>query len=1552
MKTIYNMKKKALRLCALVLTVATLLTLAPTAVFATDTKADSPTTSEALPKIIILHEGAQKLSITLKELGEELLTTFTVGTQSKNITWQICTPDGKQWVNISGKSGETLRVTYALIESMLDSRERARIRCRLVDGEDTYYSEPVEIIMSYGAELPTEPAESAVALHSLRKNILRASETDSGDLELVTVVINYSFDNGGIAFEPYGASIAKGSDFHTTVDSPSVAGYAPFMLVNGEYIDAKTVNIDYSSIEESVVINVIYLPALVDYQVHHHFQDIYDDAYSEVADVITTAKALTGSTTPTSGLELALPGFRPLSYEAITVAADGSTIVEIRYDRNYYLISFEMDGGYGTEPIYTRFGTEVGANDPIKHGYRFDGWVLTSYNENTPTTSQASQYDINSKKLIIVPDANLTYTAKWITLPTTYTMVFWCENINDNGFTYMGNLDNIPAMSGDTVDGSDRISEAKDIPDSDMFTYCDARTDKNVIVEGDGSTIVNVYYTRNRYAITFKANAKCAIPVGHTHTRENCYIAMCNGGHTHTAECSPTLTCKVEEHTAHTDACIACGIEAHRHSSACCGLGEHTHTKDCWAGTGYWGNPVGNVTNKPNRAPANPENGYVYGSSWSSKAIYINGSWYTYSGMASSGDIADPGCDQTQHTHGTSGCSCKLSEHTHTASCYKDTLHSHNESCYKYSCGTQTHEHSDSCYLLNCGIPEKHSHNNNCNSSSKSNTVKIVYKKYQEDISDIWPVVDDNGKTYNSGERWMPSDSSYYSQVLVFLANMPGDDFTLTLNTSSNDTYTMQYYLQVLPDDVEAGNYDTQYNGKYFKLYTEVKANYNYLTEAEDFFEINGYQKFGSNPAFKNGQVDINGGGVVKMYYTRNVTQSLDFRSNGDVIASHTGIMFGENISQFSDFVPEYPDNLEANAYTFGGWYTSPGHYPGTEVDWSTATMSAGDVMYYAKWEPIVHKINVYLTSELDTQIGSTQYVSHRNFATAPTDAVVNGNYVFQGWFYTETVDGQVVEKAFVFNGIPIISDMNIYAKWSSHVSVDYTINYVFVKRDANGNEISSTVVADPMKGTAIAGHNKTFYAKAGEELYAGYEKGYYPLTNSHTVTMSVDGNHVFTFEYVYVESMPYGVRYVNKTTGAQIHPDKKVYDNTLSVVTETFVSATGMMPDAYQKRLVLSASGEDADEDGILDNNMLTFYYTENTTDAFYRVVHYIHDINDNNYREYRSEEKIGPIGESFTVNILNITGFSCNGALTKIDGVKVATTGSSVTTTLGKNGTLVELYYDRVNVEYTVKYLEDGTNKVLHEEKKGQGIFGGQIVEDAPKLTHKGYSLVSDQTRYLVLSTNSELNVITFYYKESTYSMQYVLVGSTEGASLSMISENVNAVTGTPQGSVPYVKEGYRFIGWYADENCTIPIDDSFIGEDLRLTPQKTEAVWLSNQVFYAKVEPNFTNLTISVSGVDDIDKDQIFIYRIQGTSEKTKDVDLTVTVSGNSSVTVVALLLGDYTVTELSDWSCRYMPDAKSKSISLSVDKNLNTLRFNHARTKDKWLDGNNDIVNNFN
>lgn len=157
------------------------------------------------------------------------------------------------------------------------------------------------------------------------------------------------------------------------------------------------------------------------------------------------------------------------------------------------------------------------------------------------------------------------------------------------------------------------------------------------------------------------------------------------------------------------------------------------------------------------------------------------------------------------------------------------------------------------------------------------------------------------------------------------------------------------------------------------------------------------------------------------------------------------------------NFTPDYPSGLESNAYEFAGWYTTPGCFDGSEVDWDTMTMPAGDLMLYAKWTPKTHTVRTFLTKDAvstGTPINTWENVAHRSTIAKP-DAPTNGNYTFVGWFYKENG----VEKAFDFS-MAITKDMDLYAKWSSNVLVEYTIKYQL----ENG-----TTIADDTKGSALA---------------------------------------------------------------------------------------------------------------------------------------------------------------------------------------------------------------------------------------------------------------------------------------------------------------------------------------------------------------------------------------------------------------------------------------------------------------------------------------------------
>jgi hypothetical protein len=246
--------------------------------------------------------------------------------------------------------------------------------------------------------------------------------------------------------------------------------------------------------------------------------------------------------------------------------------------------------------------------------------------------------------------------------------------------------------------------------------------------------------------------------------------------------------------------------------------------------------------------------------------IYLDGKWYTYnSTVSSSGTVVSPSCTKTEHTHGDSNCQCDIEIHTHSDEngCYSDSLHSHNNNCYNWGCDTTgSHEHTAACYLLVCTLTENHTHTNSCNSSTSRN-IKTVSRKYGQYIGELFPVVSNSGKVYNEGQRWKPSNSSYYSEVLVCLQSMPPDDFTLTLNTSTANTFRIHYMMEVLPGKEGAD----VVNGYSFIEKMMIAANYNYLTRAEDFFDIPGFTQYTSKPkefgSGANGQLDIDGGGDV-----------------------------------------------------------------------------------------------------------------------------------------------------------------------------------------------------------------------------------------------------------------------------------------------------------------------------------------------------------------------------------------------------------------------------------------------------------------------------------------------------------------------------------------------------------------------------------------------------------------------------------------------------------------------------------------------------------------
>jgi len=138
-------------------------------------------------------------------------------------------------------------------------------------------------------------------------------------------------------------------------------------------------------------------------------------------------------------------------------------------------ITFDSNNGSYVAPQFvTDKTTEPTA--PTRAGYTFAGWLL-----NGAAFSFGDALD-----------ADITLTAEWKAEETvSYTVIHWQENANDNEYSYKESETKTGAA------GSETAATAK------SYTGFTAQTIEQQTIAGDGSTIVNVYYTRNEYKVRF-----------------------------------------------------------------------------------------------------------------------------------------------------------------------------------------------------------------------------------------------------------------------------------------------------------------------------------------------------------------------------------------------------------------------------------------------------------------------------------------------------------------------------------------------------------------------------------------------------------------------------------------------------------------------------------------------------------------------------------------------------------------------------------------------------------------------------------------------------------------------------------------------------------------------------------------------------------------------------------------------------------------------------------------------------------------------------------------
>lgn len=1322
-----------------------------------------------------VYNGNEAVTAQQLEKNTGKTLTLAVKAEAAAYQWQIHI-EGDLWANIYGETGKALTVHSGMVSGrgssaefrcLMDKTPSETVTVTLVEGQPAKAPAPKAPEVLKEAQPVGEPqivepavkaapkAEEAPANDPAEGDENPVAPAEEGQADespapseapsTYTIIINYQFTDGKQAAPSWSAQVAAGSTYTQDIQSPVVVGYAP---------DQETVQVNTS---EAKTYTVTYKPAEVEFTVKHYQQNVSKDEYT-LADT-ETKKGYTESAVGAGLAKTDYTGFYSLLYDTTTtIAADGSTVVEVYYDRYYYLMNFDLDGGYGVEPIYARFGAPISVDTPTKPGYTFVSWT-----PSIPST---------------MPAENTSYKAIWEIGTSGFTVLFWYENANDDGYSVAGTYTPADVAPGTEKKSDDYKNQSFTGRDDKHFTYNAAKAE-TVTVKGDGSTVLNVYYTRNTYTLKFVDG---------------------------------------------TEEVLSCGKE------------EHTHSY-----TGSY------------------QEGGIFG---------LFATTYYYGGCYPAGGKGWGGA--------TEG----------------NTI-----------CGKEEHTHNWRCY------------------SEQPKVVKEITAKYQADIHGNFPIKDGNDTIWwivPDGTETYGKQDPYNPHYLGSIDTMPGENITFESNDSESGA-KIYYYVETI--NGAAG--DTTYGGRNYKQYKVIDLDYSSdtsLTYAEEFHPITGFTQGDSNPYLpKDGSVKMQHNNY--LYYTRNSYNLKFYNYNAYVDGKGGSVQFEAPLSGYH-FEPEYPANLEKNAYVFDGWYTTAGCYEGSKADLNTMTMPASDVILYAKWTPKTHTVKTYLTKEVldanGTPLGTWDKVPHGTVIKNPPANPKRDPYKFINWFY---ISDTGEEKAFDFS-MPVDRDLNLYAKWSSNTPMEYTIRYAVENADG-----TLTYIAEDTTGSALAGTTKTFNAKTGTELNEGYQSGYFPKVSSHSLTINIEGGNEFTFIYVAKEKVEYTVRYLEKGTGNEL-AEPKTMTTSAAVVTETFKQITGYAPDAYQKQLVLAAEG-----------NEIIFWYVKDEAHAPVQIIHWTQNIAGDGYTEYQSSTNLNGVIETvYSETPLTIAGFTYNGTKSNASGKLTAA------------GLVLNLYYDRIEYPYAFKFLEQGTDKELADAVTGNARYQAQVTQKAKDIP--GYTLVNAENQAINIAIEDPANVAsknvkTFYYTEQTVEIKYEVVGPTASCgTLDNYQESqLKVTTGEVKGSTPTAADGFKFVGWYEDEACTRPVNAAWVAAN-KLTPGKTKNYGTAEKpvmgyeaaTYYAKFEYDVADLTITKSGAEDIDENQSFIFTVTGPD----GFNAKVVIQGNGSVTIKGLKVGTYTVTEDTDWSWRYAPQNRTQSITLNPAV-TNTVTFVNTRSKGKWLGG---------
>ena len=341
------------------------------------------------------------------------------------------------------------------------------------EGKDVLISGPQYVEDGKAAEAPAVPDRDGYRFTGWDTDFSKVT----GDMNVyadyapiagqVRLTVNYVYSNGSLAAQPWVSHVESGVPCNLTAESPEIQGFTPdqtSVSFNDVYTTDQTVTVTYKGAE-------------VNYTVNHYLLNVDDTKPATPADT-EKVPGETGLTTAATAKEYT--GFTPRAISQATVNADGSTVVEILYERNYYTLTWNTgESASYIAPEQVRYGAAVTKpdKDPTKVGYEFKGW------ENLQET---------------MPAEDLVVTAKWEAAKRAdYKIIYWTETVKKDVYTVNH------VTNGNGPVGSSIPNGSYTVPKGYKTTPVAGKTDDDVKITADGTAVKNVYYARETYTIKF-----------------------------------------------------------------------------------------------------------------------------------------------------------------------------------------------------------------------------------------------------------------------------------------------------------------------------------------------------------------------------------------------------------------------------------------------------------------------------------------------------------------------------------------------------------------------------------------------------------------------------------------------------------------------------------------------------------------------------------------------------------------------------------------------------------------------------------------------------------------------------------------------------------------------------------------------------------------------------------------------------------------------------------------------------------------------------------------